>query len=82
MSSNTPNYPDYAAECGRVEAMLEGYFDAFDRRNFDMQRYHLKQLRTWLTARQAQSAQLLEEVQEFTASLEEEQASQLAKPGK
>jgi hypothetical protein len=48
--------PDYAVLCGRVEALLEGYFDAFDQQDLAIQMRYLDLLRAWLIARQDQRA--------------------------
>lgn len=71
--------PDYAVLCGRIEAILEGYFSAED---LKLKRYYIGEMRKWLDGREAQRQRFTAEVEALTAQWREEaQASQLARDG-
>lgn len=71
--------PDYAVLCGRVEALLEGYFAAED---LKMQRYYLGELKKWLDGREAHRQRFNAEVEALSAKWREEaRARQLARDG-
>ncbi len=70
--------PDYAVLCGRVEALLEGFFSAEDAK---MRAYYEDKLHGWLVARQEYSAQFMEEVQKFAGYCAQQQQLDLKKIG-